>query len=294
MTNRDLADGLLTFSAASLWDEDGRPVAEVASPAYRSVATELVKCPYADARAGGEMNRSALRQMTAVWPELLACFSALAGPNPTVGTAWAAAVTGICLPLAAVRPVPRLTAALFKASLGLSQVFSAMLLSDDGVADAPLAALGDASGFFSALDQGRWLVGADQVCAGSQPMIEQVFGASLHGDSQDCPPEVLALIRRVGTLPPEVVGLHVAHLCATQRAARSGDGEPPVATHPWLRAVFSIPNRPAEHARRLFRVGQVPVSIERYLAGVPSSRIQLDAAFAAEIGAHGALSTLPG
>lgn len=283
MTNRDLVDGLLDFGVASLMDEDGRPVAEVASPAYPSVTTDLALCPYTDVRAGGMMNRSALRQMSAVWPELMGCFSALAGPEPTVGRAWSAAVTGISLPLLAPQPVPRLTAAVFKASLGLSQVFSAMLLSADGVADAPLTALGDAAGFFAALDQGRWLVGADQVCAGPQPMIEQVFNAMTVGTSTPCPPDVLVLIRRVGTLPPEVVGLHVAHLCATQRAARVGDGEAPVATHPWLRAVFSIPNRPPEHALRLFENGKVPAGIERYLATTGVSRAELDATFEREL-----------
>lgn len=284
MTNRELVDGLLNFGAASLMDEDGRPVAEVASSAYPTVTTDLVVCPYADVRAGGMMNRSALRQMSAVWPELMGCFSALAGPEPTVGRAWAAAVTGISLPLVAAGPVPRLTAAVFKASLGLSQVFSAMLLSDDGVADAPLTALGDAAGFFAALDQGRWLVGADQVCAGSKPMIEQVFTAMTTGSSTPCPPEVLVLIERVGVLPPQVVGLHVAHLCALQRAARSGDGEAPVATHPWLRAVFAVPNRPPAHARRLFERGKVPASVEDYLRVVPATRPVLDANFASAVG----------
>lgn len=262
-----LVRGLLDFGVTALVDEDGRPVAEVASPAFRSVHTDLVACPYADVRAGGVMNRSALGQMTTTWPDLLASFAALAGPRPTVSRAWAAAVTGIALPLVSATPVPRRTAALFKASLGLSQVFSALLLTEDGVADAPLSALGDAPAFFDALDQGRWLVGANQVCAGSRPMIEQAFDALAgRGVERAAPSEVVDAAARVGQLPPEVVGLHVAHLASLQQLHRVGQGPPVEAHHPWLRAVFAIPDRPAEHARRLFPTGGAPASLERYLA----------------------------
>lgn len=262
-----VVQGLLDFGVTALVDEDGRPVAEVASPAFSSVHTDLVTCPYADVRAGGLMNRSALWQMTATWPDLLASLSALAGPEPTVSRAWSAAVTGIALPLVSQEPVPRLTAALFKASLGLSQVFSALLLTDDGVADAPLSALGDAAAFFDALDQGRWLVGAQQVCAGSRPMIEQAFDAlGGRGVDRACPTEIANAIGRVGALPPTVVGLHVAHLASLQRLHRLGQGAPAEAHHPWLRAVFAIPDRPPEHARRLFPAGGAPAALERYLA----------------------------
>ena len=45
-----------------------------------------------------------------------------------------------------VPPIPVALAALYKTSLGLSQVTAALLLADDGVADAPLAELGDGAG----------------------------------------------------------------------------------------------------------------------------------------------------
>jgi hypothetical protein len=258
-----LARDLVSFAATALFDVDGRPVAEVASPAWRDVPTELVACPYADVRAGQPMNRTALRQMSAVWPALLASFAALGGGTPTVHGAWAAALSGIALPLLAPRPVPRLQSALFKASLGLSQVFSALLLSDDGVADAPLTSLGDGAAFFAELDRGRWLVGADQVCAGTAPMIEQVFDALTGRIPVDpAPPEIRAV-----PAAPVAVGLHVAHLLACQQAARRGEREPVTdPLNPWLRAVFAVPNRPVAHARRLFEAGAVPAAVERYLA----------------------------
>ncbi len=258
-----VARGIVEFAATELIDEDGRPVAEVASPHYPATQTELVGCPYGDVRVGQPMNRTALRQMTAVWPALLAGMSALSGPDPTVHRAWAAAVSGIALPLLAPVPVPRLQSALFKASLGLSQVFSALLLADNGVADAPLASLGDGEAFFAELDRGRWLVGADQVCAGTAPMIVQVFDA-LTGTLPVGP--AASAIRPV----PEAavaIGLHTAHLLACQQAARRGEREPVTAPlSPWMRAVFALPNRPAEHARRLFERGAVPRGVERYLA----------------------------
>lgn len=229
------------------------------------------------------MNRSALRQMTAVWPELLASFAALGGCEPTIGRAWEAAIIGIALPLVAPSPVPRLVAALFKASLGLSQVFSAMLLTGEGVADTPLVALGDGPSFFAALDEGRWLVGADQVCAGTMPMIVGVFDA-LTGPVAPAPPIIAALIERVGGIPAEVVGLHVAHLAALQAAARRGDGPPVEApSAAWLRAVFAVPQRPPEHARRLFATGGVPASVERYLGGATGDRASLERRFMAEM-----------
>lgn len=255
---------IVRFAATDLLDEDGRPVAEVASPHYAGVRTEMVACPYADVRAGEPMNRTALRQMTAVWPALLGSFAALSCPAPTTHQAWAVAITGIALPLVAPRPVPRLTSAIFKASLGLSQVFSALLLSADGVADTPLGSLGDGASFFAELDRGRWLVGADQVCAGTAPMIGQVFDALIgRVEAGPLPPDA----ERVRRVAPVAVALHTAHLLAQQAAARRGEREPVTGElHPWMRAVFALPGRPPSHVRRLFPAGQTPAEVEGYLA----------------------------
>ncbi len=259
-------------------------MAEVASPKFSETVTEMAICPYADVRTGGAMNRSALRQMTAVWPDLLDVLSVLAGPSPTVGQAWAAVITGVALPLVAPTPTPRLTAALFKASLGLSQVLSAMLLTADGVADAPLTALGDAPGFFTALDEGKWLVGAEQVCAGTRPMIEQAFEALAGSSTPVCPAEIAVLLPKVRTAP-EIVALHVAHLASLQAAARRGDGPSVAVTQPWLRAVLALPNRPAEHALRLFPTGCAPASLRAYLDAPRTDRAAMDAALQAALSA---------
>ena len=278
----DVARAIVQFEARTLVDEDGRPVAEIASPLYADTPTEIVACPYADRRRGQPMNRSALRQLTGVWPEVLAGFSAIAGPAPTVHRAWVAAITGIAAPLVAPAPISRAVSSMFKASLGFSQVFSSMLLSDPDVADTPLTALGDADGFFQALDAGGWLIGAEQVCAGSAQMFHQAFETwtgrtPIVGD----PSRFIALAAQLGPTPVEAVALHVAWLAARQRAARGGRGTAPSTdVAPWLRAVFATPDRPPEHARRLFPVGETPAVVERLLGLTGASPEALDAAFA--------------
>ncbi len=179
-------------------------------------------------------------------------------------------------PLVAPQPTSRLVAGLFKASLGLTQVFSALLLGADGVADVPLTALGDGEAFFAELDRGRWLIGAEQACAGTKPMIVAVFDAMCR--SGQAPAEIAALLPRVEAAPT-AVALHVAWLAARQQAARRGEGEPVMESlHPWLRATFAVPDRAPEHARRLYPAGNTPAALERFLASDRSS-----AAFEAEI-----------
>jgi hypothetical protein len=290
--------GLVEFAAIHLVDADGRPVAEVASPLYAGVPTELASCPYADNRRGMPINRSALRQMTAVWPSLLASVRFLAteaGP-PTVHDAWRVAVTGLTAPLVAGSPVPVPLAALFKACLGMSQLLSALLLSDDGVADAPFVELGTAAELLGELDTGRWLIGEVQACAGPPPTILamlQAFGGEPGEATLD--PAFAGLGSR-GVWVDEAtgaIGLHVAHLAAVQAALRRGEGDgiAPATrralegrAHPWLRAVTAIPDRPAAHARRLFPAGKTPAVVERYLADTSGSAGTLEARFEAELG----------
>lgn len=279
-----VARAVVEFQAQLLVDVDGRPVAEVGSPLYASTATEVEACPYHDARKGQPMNKSALKQVGSVWPGVLATLSHLAGPRPTVHRAWVAAVTGIAMPSAFEDRVPRVVSATFKASLGLSQIFTSLLLGDDGVADAPLGALGTGKDFFQVLDQGRWLFGDVQVCAGTEPMIVSAMDI-LAGDGEtgEVPREVTARARLV-ELAPVAVALHAAHLAACQELAREGRGEPvKEELPPWLRALFAVPVRPPEHVRRLFPAGAVPEAVERYLAAPRTDQDGLLEAFDREI-----------
>lgn len=284
MTNAQLAYSLVEFSARDLLDVDDRPVAEVASPLYPNVPTELARCPYPDTRLGGSMNRSALRQMTTCWPDVLDAFGALAGPEPTVHRAWAVAVTGISLPLLVPQPTSRLVASFFKASLGLSQIFGSMLLSDEAVADTPLTALGDGDAFFAALDQGRWLIGADQVCAGTPAMFVAVFNAMVSQKITPHPDELSESVQRAGQIPTTAVGLHAAYLLACQQAAREGEGAPITeGIHPWLRAIFAAPNRPVQEVLQLYGSNNVPPAVGRFVALRHPNRAALKDSFEAEL-----------
>jgi hypothetical protein len=280
--NDRIVEGLLQQRAGALRDADGRPLAEVSAPSYGEVVTEVVACPYRDRRAGKPMNVTALRQLTACWPSLLGTVRTLAGPTPTVHRAWRAAIACITAPLLGPEPVPVPLAALYKTALGLTQATTALLLADDGVADVPLASLGGPGAFFAWLDEGEWLLGQQQVCSGPQPMIERMYGA-LCGRGEEAPAEAFVALGDPASwadTATAVVGLQAAYLAAAYQAVRRGDDagieETPAATWlraspPWLRAVLAVPNRPPEHARRLFPAGAAPEVLEAFLAAGPGS-----------------------
>jgi len=268
--------GLLDFNARHLRDADGRPVAELASPLYADTPTSLVACPYADARHGQPMNADALNQLRRVWPDVLATARALAGSAPTTHQAWRVCVAGLAAPCLLGDPVPVAVSAWFKTSLGFSQVLTALLLSADGVADAPLAALGSADSFFKPLDDQRWLIGTTQVCAGPQGHIAALFGALSGAPGPSAiSPALHALAPHADWIDAAVteVALSVAHLARVAACVRSGDRHLPPRESawlrgdvpPWLRAVHAVPNRPEADALRLFPRGAAPDALHRFL-----------------------------
>ena len=251
---------------------------EIGSRHYDPHATEIVRCPYHDARRGGPMNQTAFAQLSRVWHDVLELASWLAGPDATVHRAWRAAIAGTRAPAVhAARcdgPVPRPLSALYKASLGFSQVLTAMLLADDGVADAPLGDLGDARSFLALLERDRWLVGAEQVCAGPAPMIAELFDALAQGGPPSAPvPASLDALAPVDAWIDDRtawLGVQIVELGARREAAARGDmGALPAANSPWipcLRSMFAVPGRRPDHARRLFPAGSVPAPVARLLA----------------------------
>lgn len=285
-----IGGAFVTFAASALLDEDGRPVAEVGSPLYEGVPTEIVACPYHDARRGLPMNRSALRQLGAAWPSVVASARALAGPAPTVHAAWRAAVVGLAAPVVWSHrhgaPVPRALSASFKTSLGMSQVLTALLLSDAAMAAAPLGSLGSRDDFFAVLDQGRWLIGQDQVCAGTPGQIGELFDALAgEGGTSAFDPALLTLAPLAPWQDEAALAIarSVAWLATLTERRRAGAQAPGGArgaawlagdVPPWLRAVLAVPNRPPEHALRLYPAGEAPAALVEFLAAVPD---QLDA-----------------
>lgn len=256
--------------AADLIDEDGRPVGEIGSVRYPDVATEVGACPYADARHGRPMNRSALRQLSLAWSEVrstVAAMAARASRPGTVAGAWQTALAGTAIPAVWSRqhpgePVPRRWSAIYKTSLGFSQVTTAMLLSDDGVADCALGSLGSPDEFLELLDRERWLVGEQQVCAGPSAWIAELFGALASPAPADLPLDVAAIGRRRATW----VALQVAFV----GAARALPGASVAPRLPCLRVAQARPGREPGHARRLFARGDVPEAVERFLDGIGS------------------------
>ncbi len=254
---------------SDLIDVDGRPVGEIGSRAYDPAATRLVRCPYPDARRGGLMNQTALRQLSSCFDEVAELAARHVGPIPTVHAAWRACVAGTRAP--AVHhdregtPIPRPLSAWYKASLGFSQVLTALLLADDGVADAPLAELGDASAFLELLERDRWLVGAEQVCAGPAAMIGRLFDLLAEGRA-DGGADAPWIDERAAW-----IGVHVGFLGAVRTLAASATVDPgdlSVAlqpTLPCLRSVLAVPGRQAAHARRLFPSGGSPPAVEQFL-----------------------------
>lgn len=253
---------------ADLLDEDGRPIGEIGSRRYHEVETDIAVCPYADARHGRAMNRSALRQVSQVWPDVRATVRALGACSTRPGTvagSWQTAQLGTAIPgVLGTGRVPRRWSAVYKTSLGFSQVLTALLLVDDGVADLELAALGTGDDFLALLDRERWLVGDQQVCAGPASYIAELFEdlAAPAVEPARLPPGLdgAALGRHRATW----VGMQVAYI----GAARTIPGVRITPGIPCLRAVQALPGRRPEHARRLFATGDVPDVVETFLARV--------------------------
>lgn len=287
-----MIDAILDFGALDLVDEDGRPCGELASARYDPGATEVIACPYAGVRRGGPMNVTALRQLTAVWPEVVGSAAALAGPDATVFTAFRAAVAGTAAPVVFAerypdQPVPRVLSALFKTSLGFTQVLSALLLADDGVADAPLAELGDGAQFLAYLDDQRWLLGQVQVCAGSPPMLVEMFRA-LCGHAE---PAVATAVADLGdawiTPTVDLIGVQTAYILALNGVVgrggsvvgARGEGWRAKPAAPWLRAIAMRPGRTPAHARRLFPAEQIPAAVERLIAAADGDLASIEDVF---------------
>lgn len=230
------------------------------------------------------MNRSALRQLGPCWPDVLALARFLAGPGPTVHGVFAAALTATAIPHAwPTDPVPRMLSVLYKSSLGMSQITAGLLLADDGVADAPFASLGDDAAFFRFLDDGRWLVGRDQACAGPEALIRELFRAvAMSPEPARRPPVLDGLdVDGLRSVAVDVAGRQALALLGTTECLAHGvrgglegsiaDGWLAGSCPAWMRTVLATPGRRPEHVRRLFPEGACPPALERLLREPPAT-----------------------
>jgi hypothetical protein len=272
-------DGLVGYLANDRLDEDGRPLGEVSSTLYDRVETEVVACPYPDGRHRRPMNRTALRQVSSVWPSVLATLQTLSRPNATVHHTWKIALIGIAAPLLSPVPTSRGLSALYKACLGLSQVTTTLLLEDDGVAAMPFCELGSGTDFYTALDQHGWLLGQVQVCAGPAAMLVQMGEVLAHGGSPSSPPLPLPDPWRMADLAARTVSAHATYWVQADVLRARGASIPPRLLPPWLRAVATEAFRPPAHIRRLFPPGEVPAEVEQMLQTEPQTVQELEEAF---------------
>ncbi|MEQ1565274.1 MAG: hypothetical protein ABMA64_06520 [Myxococcota bacterium] len=288
------AKGLVDARAVDWLDVDGRPLGEVASARYDPAATRVVACPYPDRRRGLPMNASALGQVGPVWSATLAAVRALAEAlraaahreAPTVHDAWLIALAGISGPLRTGEPVPVATSALYKTSLGLSQITTHLLLAGDGVADTPFAELGSGAAWFDALDQGGWLLGAAQVCAGTRAMFVELGDALAGRAPLAGAPSAPGLDLDTARVAAGTVAGHAVELLHVDRARRAGKPFGAVSLPPWLRSLRSIPDRDPAEMLRLFPTGAAPPSVEWAIAhppaDEPASRARIAALGSAE------------
>lgn len=247
---------IVKHPAPRLLDEDGRPVAEIGTELEDPpVGTERVACPYPDRRAGLPMNRSALRQMAVEWPAVLAALRSFAGPGPvSVRGALAAVLTGTSEVARhhldhPDRPVPRRVAVTYKTCLGLSQVLAASCLADPDVGSAPLGSLGDGAAFFTFLDDGGWLLGQVEVCAGPRAMFLDVFTALSEGGGTP-PAWALEARRAVGLAAVAVLTAPLLDPAAPRLARLLGPKGPS-----WTRALSGHPDRRPGDVARWFDAG---------------------------------------
>ncbi|MCP4872501.1 MAG: hypothetical protein GY898_27740 [Proteobacteria bacterium] len=246
-----------------LLDVDGRPLGEAASPAlYAAAGIDETACPFSGARHGLPMNRAALRQLRSVWSEVLDDLAALHGPDPTLYGAWRACFRATLRPVVqldregADARVSRVEAAAYKTALDFSQVLTFLLLSDDGLGARPLRSFGDGLDLVEQLDQGGWLVGQVQACAGPASSIAELFEVlAAEPGPDDVEPTrdpavehaIEVVIRLAGSVLEELEHRRTGPPREGTDASRMlAEGRPS-----WIRAITAAPGRRAADVSRI-------------------------------------------
>ncbi len=183
-------------------DVEGRPLGEHRARCPVSVAMELKVCPYRDSRRHHKqpMNTSALRHISTHWAEAMALICAFHarfedryGRLPT-GTAdqlrltsaiaaipaWMKNRTTTPVPSA---EVPAAVASLYKVAIGFRRLLRVLGSGElmTGAAEKTVALSVD--DVYEFADLGGFLVGAEQVCAGTRTQISEAAEALLFGRS---------------------------------------------------------------------------------------------------------------
>ena len=273
-------------------DTEGRPLGEIGSVHYPP-STATAPCPYAGVRKGNPMNLPALKQVRAHWETNLATLTSLRGE--TVADALRAVTIAVSGPLAFGEPVPVVVAAVHKANLGYQQTLVSLLLDSPGLAGQPARDLPDGATLLAALEEGHWLQGTVQACAGAPADIalawEVITGRA---DRPGAPLEIpdmgiaswlgleIALVLRTAELVhrgvrPEGYGTADPPVDRWPLGARLWKGQ----RGPWLIGATARASRPAESTRQLY--ADVPPALDRFLSSKCATHEELEAAFRAAL-----------
>jgi hypothetical protein len=240
-------------------DTESRPLGEVSSRYYPPTTNEI-RCPYSDSRKGLPINQSALLQLHQYWPAILATIQQLAGKAPTTAGLLNACTAAVLAPLSySDRPVPAGISALYKSTIGVHQLLISLLLDSPGLASLPAAELPSGAAFFQAADQGHWLIGAQQACAGPARDIEQ-FWEVLTGRQAAPLAEKLPVV--LNPWGEQALALVLALVLATQSLSQKGASDFTGALGPtlvrergtsWILGGLARPDRPIASVLGLYQ-----------------------------------------
>jgi hypothetical protein len=233
-------------------------------------------------RKGNPMNLPALKQVRGHWETNLATLTALRGE--TVADALRAVTIAVCAPLAfGVRPVPIAIAAVHKANLGYQQTLVSLLLDSPGLAASRASELPRGDVLLEALEQGHWLQGTVQACAGAPADIALAWDVITGRAERDGTP-----LESPETATYRWLGIEIAFVLRTaemlHRGVRPSEGERPLGIRlwegqrgPWLIGATARAGRPAESTRQLY--ADVPLALDGFLAAECATHPELEAAF---------------
>jgi hypothetical protein len=269
-------DDWLGYRFRDWLDTEGRPLGEIGSAHYPA-STATAPCPYAGVRKGNPMNLPALKQVRAHWDTNLATLTALRGE--TVADALRAVTTAVSAPLAfGVTPVPVVVAAVHKANLGYQQTLVSLLLDSPGLAGSAASDLPRGEVLLEALEQGHWLQGTVQACAGAPTDIAMAWDVIT--GRVERPGLGLAIPR---TTIPELLGLEIALVLRTAELLHRGVRGSGLGMRlwegqrgPWLIGATTRP-RAAESARQLY--ADVPSALDAFLDVKCDTHEALEVAF---------------
>jgi hypothetical protein len=291
----DVVAWLLGEGYLSCLDEDGRPLGEQASPLYERAPRDEQHRSFGDSRdaTGLPCNVAALEQMRCAWPAILGALRSFEPHRPRthqrlLRRVLAATSYAKLLALRAPdRAVPREIAALYKVTIGFSELFSALLIDETLDADAPF---GTEDELFAWLDVRPFLIGERQVCAGTRAQIRAVWRA-LREEGEPAPALDWSAL---WTLPAIDATIELGALAASAAGAarayvmRGAVGElgslEPRADHPASMRLFSAESVPrmcetlrlakeagAAHPSLLFGADDVPASLRSFIEALPEA-----------------------